>query len=84
MPHLQLVAVTVLVPSANKTASDLMAWITTVVDMTGLAGFVYLEDPEPKFLAINENSICIVSLQENNGIALIDVAMPWQALQQIW
>lgn len=43
------------------------------VDMSGLAE-VAPEDPEPEFVAVNEAGIAAVMLQENNHIALVDLA----------
>jgi len=50
------------------------------------ASLLYLEDPKPKFLYINENNICVLTLQENNGIALTDLvtASSVASLQQVW
>jgi hypothetical protein len=45
----------------------------TVVDMTGLAA-VAPEDPEPEYLDINGDNIAVVTLQENNHVALVDLA----------
>jgi hypothetical protein len=54
-------------------ASDVSEWTTTQVDVTGLGnGIVEDSDPEPEFVAINEDGIAVVTLQENNGIVLID------------
>jgi hypothetical protein len=44
-----------------------------VVDLTGLAA-VAPEDPEPEFVDINADNIAVVSLQENNHIAIVDLA----------
>ncbi|RED45772.1 esterase-like activity of phytase family protein [Aestuariispira insulae] len=44
-----------------------------IVGMTGMAE-VAPEDPEPEFVSINEDNIAVVTLQENNHIALIDLA----------
>ena len=46
----------------------------TKVELTGLAGLVYGIDPEPEFVAINEDNLLVVTLQENNGIVMIDCA----------
>ena len=43
-----------------------------IVDMTGFAG-VAPSDPEPEFVDINDNNIAVVTLQENNHIALVDL-----------
>jgi len=44
-----------------------------MVDMTGLAE-VAPDDPEPEFVDINTNNIAVVTLQENNHLALVDLA----------
>jgi hypothetical protein len=44
-----------------------------VVDLTGLAG-VAPTDPEPEFVDINSRNEAVVTLQENNHIAVIDLA----------
>ncbi len=41
------------------------------VDLTGLAT-IAPEDPEPEFVDVNERNEIVVSLQENNHIAIID------------
>ncbi len=44
-----------------------------IVTMTGLAE-VAPEDPEPEFVDINADNIAAVTLQENNHVALVDLA----------
>ncbi len=44
-----------------------------LVDLTGLA-LVAPGDPEPEFLDVNDDNIVAVTLQENNHIALVDLA----------
>jgi hypothetical protein len=48
-------------------------WTFEVVSLTGLDGVSYPEDPEPEYVAINENNICVITLQENNGLVLVDL-----------
>ena len=43
------------------------------VDLTGLAAFAP-EDPEPEFVDINANNEAVVTLQENNHIAVVDLS----------
>lgn len=43
------------------------------VDLTGLAA-VAPEDPEPEFVSINGRNQAVVTLQENNHIAVVDLA----------
>ena len=44
----------------------------TVTDLTGLAE-VAPSDPEPEFVAINSRNKAVVTLQENNHIAVVDL-----------
>nr|WP_298690004.1 esterase-like activity of phytase family protein [uncultured Dongia sp.] len=44
-----------------------------VVDLTGLAA-IAPEDPEPEYVDINAKNEAVVTLQENNHIALVDLA----------
>ena len=48
-------------------------WTVREVSMAGLSGMLYAEDPEPEYVDINENNIAVVTLQENNHIALVDL-----------
>jgi len=43
------------------------------VDLTGLAA-VAPEDPEPEFVDVNSRGEAVVTLQENNHIAIVDIA----------
>lgn len=43
-----------------------------VVQMTGLDVYEP-SDPEPEFVSINSDNVALISLQENNGFALIDI-----------
>jgi len=56
------------------TADSLDDYVITNITMTGLSGLVFPEDPEPEFVAINANNVAVITLQENNGIVLIDLA----------
>ncbi len=47
-------------------------WTTRTVDLTGLAD-LYSGDPEPEYVDINRNNMAVVSLQENNHLALVDL-----------
>ena len=44
-----------------------------IVDLTGLAE-VASTDPEPEFVSINSKNQAVVTLQENNHIAIVDLA----------
>ncbi|MDX5595520.1 esterase-like activity of phytase family protein [Pseudovibrio sp. SPO723] len=43
------------------------------VEMTGLAD-VAPTDPEPEFVSINDDNLAVVTLQENNHLAIVDLA----------
>ncbi|AOO80457.1 esterase-like activity of phytase family protein [Bosea vaviloviae] len=43
-----------------------------VVDLTGIAA-VEPTDPEPEFVDVNQDGLVVVTLQENNHIAIVDV-----------
>jgi hypothetical protein len=45
-------------------------WSVRSVDLSGLAAYAP-EDPEPEYVSINEFNIAVVTLQENNHIALV-------------
>lgn len=47
-------------------------WKTRSVALTGLAT-LYPSDPEPEYVAINEDNVAAVTLQENNHVVLVDL-----------
>ncbi|MGN0063646.1 MAG: esterase-like activity of phytase family protein [Nocardioides sp.] len=51
------------------------AWTNRRVDLTSsdLAGLDTPQDAEPEYVAVNEANKAVVTLQENNGIAVIDL-----------
>ncbi len=53
-------------------AGEPSTWKTRTVSMTGIAT-LYPTDPEPEYVAINDDNIAVVTLQENNHIALVDL-----------
>lgn len=57
----------------TPTGSTPEEWTVRQIDMTGL-DILYPEDPEPEYVSINSDNIAVVTMQENNGIALIDLA----------
>jgi len=65
-------------PAGFLTVVDLTgqpdSWVVASVDLTGLAGALYPNDPEPEFVDINRDNVAAVTLQENNAIALVDLA----------
>lgn len=48
------------------------AWTTRDVDLTGIAT-LYPSDPEPEYVDINSDNMAVVTLQENNHIALVNL-----------
>lgn len=62
----------------DTSSADPNNWTTTQIDLTaaltGVAGIISPEDAEPEFVDISSNNIAAVTLQENNGIVLIDLA----------
>ncbi|WP_432571874.1 hypothetical protein [Kineococcus sp. SYSU DK005] len=48
-------------------------WSATPVDLTGLPGAAFPEDPEPEFVDVNRAGVAAVTLQENNAVALVDL-----------
>lgn len=49
------------------------AWTQRRVDLRGLAT-LFGGDPEPEYVDINDDNLAVVSLQENNHLALVDLA----------
>jgi hypothetical protein len=45
-------------------------WNVRTVDLAGLAAYAG-EDPEPEYVSINEQNLAVVTLQENNHIAVV-------------
>jgi len=50
------------------------AWTTRDVSLAGLVGLRFETDPEPEFIDINAANVAAVTLQENNAVALVDLA----------
>jgi len=68
-PQLPAGFVTVVDTSSANPAN----WTTTQIDLTGLDGVAFPNDPEPEFVDISSENIAAVTLQENNAIVLIDL-----------
>jgi DNA-binding beta-propeller fold protein YncE len=49
-------------------------WGVRRVSLTGLPGAVFANDPEPEFVDVNGADVAAVTLQENNAVALVDLA----------
>ena len=49
-------------------------WAARSVDLTGLDGARFPSDPEPEFVDVDDRGIAAVTLQENNAVALVDLA----------
>lgn len=58
----------------DKSDTDPTMWSTTLVNLTGLDGLRFPEDPEPEFVDISTDNVCVITLQENNGIVILDLA----------
>lgn len=50
------------------------AWTGTRVDVAGLPGLAFPEDPEPEFVDVDARGVAAVTLQENNAVVLVDLA----------
>lgn len=55
-------------------ADTVEAWATRKVEMVNLSDMLFPADPEPEFVSINSDNIAVVTLQENNHIAMVDLA----------
>lgn len=53
--------------------ADPMMWNISTVELTGLTNSLFPEDPEPEYVDISSDNICAVTLQENNGLVLVDL-----------
>ena len=63
-------------PSGYLTIVDTVGapttWKTRNVELKGLA-MLYPDDAEPEYVSINDDNVAVVTLQENNHIALVDL-----------
>jgi len=57
----------------NENGAPINCDAVRIVDMTGLAD-VAPTDPEPEFVSINSRNQAVVTLQENNHLAIVDLA----------
>jgi DNA-binding beta-propeller fold protein YncE len=48
------------------------SWTMRTTDLTGLAGYAP-EDPEPEFVDINSDNLAVVTMQENNHVAVVEL-----------
>lgn len=48
-------------------------WSMRKVSLSHLEGMLFSDDPEPEFVDINNANIAVITLQENNHIALVDL-----------
>jgi DNA-binding beta-propeller fold protein YncE len=70
LPQMPAGFVVIIDTPADSTPEE---WTVRKIDMTGL-DILYPEDPEPEYVSINADNIAVVTMQENNGMALIDLA----------
>lgn len=54
-------------------ADEVESWTASTVALTTEVGLYAPEDPEPEFVDINADNIAAITLQENNGIVLVDL-----------
>jgi hypothetical protein len=57
----------------DSSSSDPTEWTSSKVDLTGLGGVEFPSDPEPEYVDINADNVCVITLQENNAIVLVDL-----------
>lgn len=57
----------------DTSSNDPTTWSASPIDFTGLSGIRFPDDPEPEFVSINSNNVAVVTLQENNGLVLVDL-----------
>jgi len=55
-------------------AGDPADWTGTPVEVAGLPGLAFPEDPEPEFVDVDAHGVAAVTLQENNAVVLVDLA----------
>lgn len=55
-----------------RSPSDPATWVTTLVDLDGVAE-LFPTDAEPEFVDINRSNVAVVSMQENNHMVFIDL-----------
>ncbi|AGZ40108.1 hypothetical protein AFR_09095 [Actinoplanes friuliensis DSM 7358] len=60
-------------PAGYLSVIDTRTWAVSKVDLTGLAE-VAPGDPEPEYVSVNSRDEAIVSLQENNHLAIVSLA----------
>ena len=58
----------------DTSAADPAMWTTADVDLTGLTGATAPSDPEPEYVDFSSGDDLVVTLQENNHLAIIDPA----------
>lgn len=58
----------------DTVGDDPSAWATRQVDLTGLDGARFPTDPEPEFVDVDARGTAAVTLQENDAVALVDLA----------
>ena len=53
---------------------DVGRWTVGRVALTGLPGALAADDPEPEFVDVSSGDVAAVTLQENNAVAVVDLA----------
>ncbi|WP_127504046.1 esterase-like activity of phytase family protein [Actinoplanes solisilvae] len=59
-------------PAGYLSVVDTKTWTASKVDLTGLAA-VAPSDPEPEYVSVNSRDEAVVSLQENNHVAIVSL-----------
>jgi hypothetical protein len=62
-----------LVVFSKTNPADLSKWEQNVIALSNLSGAYYSTDPQPESVSINKDNIAVITLQENNAIALVDL-----------
>ncbi|SOE02903.1 hypothetical protein [Blastococcus haudaquaticus] len=60
--------------SVVELRGQVRAWTESRVALTNLPGMAYPTDPEPEFVDVDRRNVAAVTLQENNAVALVDLA----------
>ena len=58
----------------DTSSADPAMWTATDVDLTGFEDATAPTDPEPEYVDINDDDVAVVTLQENNHLAIVDLA----------